>query len=63
MIDHVPVLLIVLPIVAGALPLLAGLVSDRAGWPIAVLAMVGQTGLAGWLGYAVGAAQSERSSP
>jgi len=53
MIDHVPVLLIVLPIVAGALPLLAGLVSDRAGWPIAVLAMVGQTGLAGWLGYAV----------
>jgi multicomponent Na+:H+ antiporter subunit D len=48
-VELVPVLLIVLPIVAAVGPLVAGLVRPDTGWPIAVLALVGELGLAGWL--------------
>jgi len=64
MIDHLPVLLVVLPVVGGALPLVASLYTDRAGWPIAVVTMLGHAALAAllvrevWTGgvvsYAVG---------
>ncbi|MBO4246668.1 monovalent cation/H+ antiporter subunit D family protein [Halomicrobium sp. IBSBa] len=46
MIEHAPVLVIVLPIVGGALPLLFGLFTDRLGWPIATVTLLGQTVLA-----------------
>jgi multicomponent Na+:H+ antiporter subunit D len=49
MIEHVPVLLVVVPITAAALPILASFVTDRAGWPIAALGLAGHVGLAGWL--------------
>jgi len=49
MIEHLPVLLVVLPIVGGALPLVASLYTDRAGWPIAVVAMLGHAAIAGLL--------------
>ncbi|MFB6223011.1 MAG: monovalent cation/H+ antiporter subunit D family protein [Haloarcula sp.] len=54
MIEQLPVLLVVLPIIGGAVPLVASLVSDRAGWPIATLTLVVQVGLAGLLAWAVG---------
>ncbi|MDS0222162.1 monovalent cation/H+ antiporter subunit D family protein [Haloarcula sp. S1AR25-5A] len=53
MIEQLPVLLVVLPIVGGSIPLVASLVSDRAGWPIATLTLIGQVGLAGLLAWAV----------
>ena len=53
MIEQIPVLLVVLPIVGGAVPLVASLVSDRAGWPVATLTLIGQTGLAGLLAWTV----------
>jgi multicomponent Na+:H+ antiporter subunit D len=53
MIEQIPVLLVVLPIVGGAVPLVASLVSDRAGWPVATLTLVGQVGLAGLLAWSV----------
>src|SRR6056297_3775733 len=53
MIDHLPVLLVVLPIVGGALPLVASLYADRAGWPIAVVTMLGHAALAGLLAWQV----------
>ncbi|WP_336337888.1 monovalent cation/H+ antiporter subunit D family protein [Haloarcula brevis] len=53
MIEQLPVLLVVLPIVGGAVPLVASLVSDRAGWPVATLTLVGQVGLAGLLAWTV----------
>ena len=46
MIEHAPVLVIALPIVGGALPLLFGLFADRPGWPIATVTLLGQTVLA-----------------
>jgi len=49
MIEHVPVLLVVAPIVGGALPLLAGLLSDRAGWSLATLTLGVHAVLAAWL--------------
>jgi len=49
MIDHLPVLLVVVPIIGGALPLVASLYTDRAGWPIAVVAMLGHAAIAGLL--------------
>ena len=49
MIEHAPVLLVVVPIVAASLPIVASIVTDRAGWPIAVLGLAVHTGLAGWL--------------
>jgi multicomponent Na+:H+ antiporter subunit D len=49
MIEHLPVLLVVLPIVGGAIPLVASLVTDRAGWPIAVATMLGHAALAALL--------------
>ena len=49
MIEHLPVLLVVLPIVGGAIPLVASLVTDRAGWPIAVATMLGHAVLAALL--------------
>jgi len=54
MIEQIPVLLVVLPIVGGAVPLVASLVSDRAGWPIATLTLIGQVGLVGLLAWTVG---------
>nr|WP_255355515.1 hypothetical protein [Haloarcula sp. CBA1115] len=53
MIEQLPVLLVVLPIIGGAVPLVASLVSDRAGWPVATLTLVGQAGLAGLLAWTV----------
>lgn len=49
MIDHLPVLLVVLPIVGGAVPLVASLYSDRIGWPVAVGTMFGHAALVGLL--------------
>jgi len=49
MIEHLPVLLVVLPIVGGAIPLVASLYTDRAGWSIAVVTMLGHAVLAGLL--------------
>ena len=49
MIDHLPVLLVVLPIVGAAVPLVASLYTDRAGWPIAVVTMLAHAALAGLL--------------
>jgi len=54
MIEQLPVLLVVLPIIGGAVPLVASLVSDRAGWPVATLTLIGQGGLAGLLAWTVG---------
>jgi multicomponent Na+:H+ antiporter subunit D len=64
MIDHLPVLLVVLPIVGATVPLVASLSTDRAGWTIALVTMLGHAALAGllarevWTGgvlsYAVG---------
>ncbi|MDQ2071405.1 monovalent cation/H+ antiporter subunit D family protein [Haloarcula sp. NS06] len=54
MIEHLPVLLVVLPIIGGAIPLAASLVSDRAGWPVATVTLIGQAGLAGLLAWTVG---------
>ncbi|GAB3683251.1 monovalent cation/H+ antiporter subunit D family protein [Salinarchaeum chitinilyticum] len=48
-----PVLLIALPIVAAAIVLLAGLRWSRAGWPIALVALLAEAGLAAWLASAV----------
>jgi len=53
MIEQLPVLLVVLPIIGGAVPLVASLVSDRAGWPVATLTLIGQGGLAGLLAWTV----------
>jgi len=53
MIEQIPVLLVVLPIIGGAVPLVASLVSDRAGWPVATLTLIGQVGLAGLLAWSV----------
>ncbi|RLN01636.1 monovalent cation/H+ antiporter subunit D family protein [Haloarcula sp. Atlit-7R] len=53
MIEQIPVLLVVLPIVGGAIPLVASLVSERAGWPVATLTLVVQAGLAGLLAWTV----------
>ena len=54
MIEQLPVLLVVLPIVGGAVPLVASLVSNRAGWSIATITMAVHTALAGWLAWSVG---------
>ena len=48
-----PVLLIALPIVAAALTLVVGLRWPSAGWPMALLTMLGEVGLAAWLANAV----------
>jgi len=53
MIEHAPVLLVVLPIVGGALPLVASLVSDRAGWWIATPTVAVHAALAAWLAWTV----------
>jgi len=53
MIEHLPVLLVVLPIVGGSIPLVASLVSERAGWPVATLTLIGQASLAGLLAWTV----------
>ena len=49
MIEHAPVLLVVVPIVAAALPIVASVVTDRAGWPIAAVGLAVHTALAAWL--------------
>lgn len=49
MIDHLPVLLVVLPIVGGAVPLVVSLLHERAGWTVATLTVAGQVVLAGLL--------------
>ena len=54
MIEQLPVLLVVLPIVGGAVPLVASFVSDRAGWTVATLTMAVHAALAGWLAWTVG---------
>ena len=53
MIEHVPALLVVVPIVGGAVPLVASLVSDRAGWPVAAVTLAVHTALAAWLAVTV----------
>jgi len=53
MIDHLPVLLVVLPILGGTVPLLVSLFSDRAGWAVATATMVGYAVLAGLLAWTV----------
>jgi multicomponent Na+:H+ antiporter subunit D len=53
MIESLPVLLIALPIVAAATVLVAGQFDHRVGWPLTLLAMVGQVALAGWLAVSV----------
>ncbi|MFW6017838.1 MAG: proton-conducting transporter membrane subunit [Halapricum sp.] len=49
MIENVLALVVVVPIVAAALPIVAGMVTDRAGWPTAVVALAVYVALAGWL--------------
>ncbi|MBX0293842.1 monovalent cation/H+ antiporter subunit D family protein [Haloarcula nitratireducens] len=53
MIDHLPPLLVVLPIVGATLPLVAGLLTDRAGWPITTVTMLVHAPLAGLLWWTV----------
>jgi len=53
MTDHLPVLLVVVPVVGGAIPLVASLVTDRAGWAIAVATMAVHAALAGLLAQSV----------
>ncbi|MBX0321553.1 monovalent cation/H+ antiporter subunit D family protein [Halomicroarcula sp. F13] len=53
MIEHLPVLLVVLPIVGGTVPLVASLFTDRAGWPVATLTVFVHAVLAGLLGWTV----------
>ncbi|MFC6973981.1 monovalent cation/H+ antiporter subunit D family protein [Halomicroarcula sp. GCM10025709] len=53
MIEHVPALLVVLPIVGGAVPLVASLLSDRAGWPVAAVTLTAHAALAVWLAVTV----------
>ncbi|WP_136717891.1 monovalent cation/H+ antiporter subunit D family protein [Halorientalis salina] len=45
--------LIALPILGSVVALLIGLARSETGWPVAVVAMIGQTGLAAWLAYQV----------
>jgi len=49
MIDHLPVLLVVVPIVGAALPLVASLYTDRAGWAIAAVTILAHAVMAGLL--------------
>ncbi|MDS0258307.1 monovalent cation/H+ antiporter subunit D family protein [Haloarcula sp. S1CR25-12] len=49
MIEHLPVLLVVVPIIGGAVPLVASLVTDRAGWSIALATTLVHAALAGLL--------------
>jgi len=46
MIEHVPVLLIALPILAAVVPTILGIRFDRVGWPVAVLGMLVHAALA-----------------
>jgi multicomponent Na+:H+ antiporter subunit D len=51
--EYLPILLIVLPIVAATLPLVLGLVRPNTGWPVAVVALLGELVLAGVLAWYV----------
>ncbi|SNZ02623.1 multisubunit sodium/proton antiporter, MrpD subunit [Natronoarchaeum philippinense] len=51
--------LIVLPLVAAAVALLAGVVRDRTGWAIAVASLLGEAALVAWLATAVYGGQGE----
>ncbi|MDS0277071.1 monovalent cation/H+ antiporter subunit D family protein [Halomicroarcula sp. S1AR25-4] len=53
MIEHLPVLLVVLPIVGGTVPLVASLFTDRAGWLVATVTVLVHAALAGLLGWTV----------
>lgn len=53
MIEDLPVLLIVVPILAATLPLLLGLRYERTGWTVAALATTGVFAMALWLAVAV----------
>ncbi|WP_122090055.1 monovalent cation/H+ antiporter subunit D family protein [Halalkalicoccus subterraneus] len=53
MIENVPVLLVVVPILAATLPHFLGLRYDRAGWTIAALVTTASFGLAIWLAATV----------
>ncbi|WP_424003698.1 monovalent cation/H+ antiporter subunit D family protein [Haloarcula salina] len=55
MIEHLPVLLVVLPILGGAVPLVVSLLHERAGWVVATLTVAGQVALAGLLARTVAA--------
>jgi multicomponent Na+:H+ antiporter subunit D len=52
-VELLPLLVIVLPIAAATLPLLAGLVRPHTGWPVAVCSLLAEVGLAGWLAWSV----------
>jgi len=49
MIEHLPVLLVVVPIIGGSLPLIASLFTDRAGWGVTTVTMLVHAVLAGLL--------------
>jgi len=53
LLELLPAALIVFPLVAAALPLVAGLLRPRTGWPIAAFASLLQLALAGWLAWNV----------
>ncbi|WP_276271496.1 monovalent cation/H+ antiporter subunit D family protein [Haloarcula litorea] len=53
MIEHLPVLLVALPIVGGAVPLVASLFTDRVGWTVATLTMAVHVALSALLGWRV----------
>ncbi|WP_256390633.1 proton-conducting transporter transmembrane domain-containing protein [Natronoarchaeum rubrum] len=54
-----PVGLIVLPLIAAAIALAAGVVRERTGWAIAVATLLAEGGLAAWLANAVYGGQGE----
>ena len=64
MIEHLPVLLVVVPIIGGTIPLIANLFTDRAGWAVATATMLAHAAIAvllvrsvwtgGVVSYAVG---------
>ena len=53
MIDHLIVLLVVVPILGSAVPTLASLRYDRVGWPVATTTTLAHAGLAGTLTWTV----------
>ena len=53
MIDHLPVLLVVVPIIGAAVPPVASMVTERSGWAIAAVTMLSHAALAAVLGRQV----------
>jgi multicomponent Na+:H+ antiporter subunit D len=53
MIEQIPALLVVLPIIAATLPLAIGLFTDRDGWAVAAVTLSALFGLSLWLAFDV----------